>query len=74
MSEAVREMTYDEQIANSIMYILSIDTPFGVKRELIGQILSLSYRHEREIKDALYTPTPSCTFPADEEDKHEKLS
>ena len=67
MSDAVREMTYEEQIANFIMYILAIDTPFGVKRDLIGHILSLSYRHERDIKDALYTPTPSCTFPADKE-------
>lgn len=66
MSEAVREMTYEEQIANFIIYILAIDTPFGVKRDLISQILSLSYRHERDIKDALYTPTPSCTFPAEE--------
>ena len=67
MSEAVREMTYEEQIANFIMHILAIDTPFGVKRDLISQILSLSYRHERDIKDALYTPTPSCTFLADKE-------
>lgn len=66
MSEAVREMTYEEQIANLIMHILAIDTPFGVKRDLISYALSLSYRHEREIKDALYTPTPSCTFPAEE--------
>lgn len=66
MSEAMREMTYDEQIANFIMHILAIDTPFGVKRDLISHILSLSYRHERDIKDALYTPTPSCTFPAEE--------
>jgi hypothetical protein len=67
MSEAVREMTYEEQIANFIVHILAIDTPFGVKRDLISHILSLSYRHERDIKDALYTPTPSCTFPAEEE-------
>lgn len=67
MSEAVREMTYEEQIANFIMYILAIDTSFKVKRDLIGHILSLSYCHERDIKDALYTPTPSCTFPADKE-------
>ena len=67
MSEAVREMTYEEQIANFIMHILAIDTPVGVKRDLISQILSLSYRHERDIKDALYTPTPSCTFLADKE-------
>ena len=36
------------------------------KRDLISHILSLSYRHERDIKDALYTPTPSCTFKAEE--------
>lgn len=66
MSEAVREMTYEEQITNFIIYILAIDTPFGVKRDLISYILNLSYRHERDIKDALYTPTPSCTFPAEE--------
>lgn len=67
MSETLREMTYEEQTANFIINIMAIDTPFGVKRDLIGQLLSLSYRHERDIKDALYTPTPSCTFPADEE-------
>lgn len=67
MSEAVREMTYEEQIANIILYILAIDTPFGVKRDLISHILSLSYRHERDIKNALYAPTPSCAFPAEED-------
>lgn len=67
MSEAVREMTYDEQIVNFIIYILAIETPFSVKRDLISHLLSLTYRHERDIKDALYTPTPSCTFKAEEE-------
>ena len=62
MSEALREMTYDEQIANLIIYILAIETPFSVKRDLISYLLSLTYRHERDIKDALYTQTPSCTF------------
>ena len=66
MSEAVREMTYEEMIANAIMNILAIETPFGVKRELISHILALSYRYERDIKDALYTPTPSCTIRAEE--------
>lgn len=66
MSDTLREMTYDEQIANFIMNILAIETPFSVKRDLIGQLLSLTYRHERDIKDALYTPTPSCSFKADE--------
>ena len=66
MSEAVREMTYDELIANFIMYILAIETPFSVKRDLISRLLTLSYRHERDIKDALYTPTPSCSFKAEE--------
>ena len=54
MSEAVREMTYDEQIANFIKYILAIETPFSVKRDLIGRLMSLTYRHERDIKDAFY--------------------
>lgn len=66
MSESLREMTCDEQIANFIMHILAIETPFGVKRDLIGDLLSLTYRHERDIKDALYTPTPSCSFKAEE--------
>lgn len=65
MSEAAREMTYDEQIANFIIYILAIETPFSVKRDLISHLLSLTYRHERDIKDALYTPTPSCSLPTD---------
>lgn len=54
MSEAMREMTYDEMVANIIIQILAMETPFGIKRDLIGHILSLSYRHERDIKDALY--------------------
>lgn len=66
MSEALREMTYDEQIANFIIYILAIETPFSVKRDLISFLLSLTYRHERDINDALYTPTPSCSFKAEE--------
>ena len=68
MSKTLREMTYDEQIANFIMHILAIETPFGVKRDLISDLLSLTYRHERDIKDALYTPTPSCTFKAEEKE------
>ena len=59
MSEAVREMTYEEQVANFIISILAIETPFGVKRDLIGHLMSLTYRYERDIKDALYTPTLS---------------
>lgn len=59
MSEALREMTYEEQIANVIINILAIETPFGVKRDLISHILSLSYRHERDVKNALYTPLPA---------------
>ena len=59
MEEALREMTYDEMCANFIIQILAIEKPFSVKRDLIGHVLSLSDRHERDIKDALYTPTPS---------------
>lgn len=66
MNEAAREMTCDEQITNFIMHILAIETPFSVKRDLIGYLLSLTYRYEREIKDALYTPMPSCTIKAEE--------
>lgn len=53
MSEAVREMTYDEMIVNAIMNILALDVPMGVRRDLISHILSLSYRHEREVINAL---------------------
>ena len=66
MSESVREMTYDEQIANFIINILAIETPFSVKRDLISQLLSFTYRYERDIKDALYTSTPSCSFKAED--------
>lgn len=66
MSETAREMTYDEQISNFIMHILAIETPFSVKRDLISHLLSLTYRHEQDIKDALYTPMPSCSFKAEE--------
>ena len=54
MGEALREMTYDEQIADFIIHVLAIETPFSVKRDLISHLLSLTYRHERDIKDALY--------------------
>lgn len=60
--------TIDEQIANFIIHILAIETPFSVKRDLISHLLSLTYRHERDIKDALYTPTPSCTTKAEEDE------
>ena len=66
MSETGREMTYDEQVANFIMQILAIETPFIVKCDLIGHLLSLTYRHDCDIKDALYTPTPSCSFKSEE--------
>lgn len=66
MDGTLREMTYDEQIANFIIHILAIETPFGVKRDLIGLLLSLTYRHELDIQDALYTPTPSCSFKTEE--------
>lgn len=56
MNETAREMTYEEQTVNIIMHILAMDTAFGMKRDLIGYVLGLSHRHEREIKDALYTP------------------
>lgn len=66
MSEAVRELTTDEQIADFIMHILAIETPFGVKRDLISHLFSLTYRYERDIKNALYAQTPSCSFKAEE--------
>ena len=66
MSEAFREMTYDEQIAKFIMNILAIEAPLSVKRDLIGQLFSITYRHERDIENALYTPTPSCSLKAEE--------
>lgn len=65
MSEAMREMTYEEMVANIIIQILAMETPFEIKRDLIGHILSLSYQHDRDIKDALYTPTPSCSIKAE---------
>ena len=55
MSESVREMTYDEQIASFIKHILAIETPFSVKRDLISRLLGLTYCHEREIKNTLYS-------------------
>jgi len=66
MSDTAREMTYEEQVANFIINVLALDIMFCHKRDLIGLILGLSYRHERELKDALYTQTPSCTLKAEE--------
>lgn len=52
MSEAVREMTYDEQIVNVIVHILSLESPLGVRRDLISHVLALSYKHDRDVIDA----------------------
>lgn len=53
MSEAAREMTYDEMITNIIMHILALDCLMGTKRDLISHVLSLSYKHERDMVDAI---------------------
>ena len=53
MSEAVREMTYDEQIANVIIHILALELPMGARRDLISHVLALSYKHDRDVVDAL---------------------
>ena len=53
MSEAIREMTYDEQITNAIIHILSLEQPMGVRRDLISHVLALSYKHDRDVIDAL---------------------
>lgn len=52
MSEASREMTYEEMTVNIISHILAIEMPFGMKRDLIGHVLGLSYRHEGDIREA----------------------
>lgn len=61
-SETMREMTYEEMIVNIIIHILDFDVPFGVKRDMIGYVLGLSHKYESDVRDALYTPTPSCTI------------
>ena len=53
MSETAREMTYDELIVNVIMNILALEVPMGVKRDMMGHVLGLSYTHEREMINAL---------------------
>ena len=53
MSDAVREMTYDEQITNLILHILALELPMGMRRDLISHVLSLSYKHERDMVDAI---------------------
>ena len=53
MGEAVREMTYDEQITNVIMHILALELPMGQRRDLISHILSLSYKHERDMMEVI---------------------
>ena len=53
MSDNVREATFEEYVTNIILHILALETPFGIKRDLISQILGLSYRHERELIDAM---------------------
>ena len=49
MSETVREATFDEQAQNMIIHILALELPFNMKRDLVGQVFSLSYIHEQNM-------------------------
>ena len=52
MNENAREATFEEYMADFIIYILAMDTAFGVKRDLIGRLLGISYRYEKDVADA----------------------
>ena len=49
MSETVREATFEEQAQNMIIHILALELPFNMKRDLVGQVFSLSYIHEQNM-------------------------
>ena len=49
MSEACREATFEEQAQNMIINILALELPFNMKRDLVGQVFSLSYIHEQNM-------------------------
>ena len=53
MNENTREATFEEHMTDFIIHILAMDTAFGVKRDLIGRILGISYRYERDVADAI---------------------
>ena len=60
MSEAAREMTYDEMIVNVIIHILALDVCMGTRRDLISHVLSLSDKHERDVIDASRNREAKC--------------
>ena len=62
MSDNLREATFEEQITNMILHVLSIEVPFETKRLMIGYILGLSRIHEDELKEALNAPAPQLAM------------
>lgn len=62
MSDNLREATFEEQITNMIIHILSLEVPFKTKCDMIGYILGLSRIHEDELKEALNTPAPQLAM------------
>lgn len=53
MNEDKREATVEEYMTDFIIQILSLDATFGFKREMIGRILGISYRYEKDVADAI---------------------
>ena len=48
----VRQATFEEQAQNMSIHILTLELPFGMKRDLLGQLMSLTYIHEQDMFDA----------------------
>ncbi|MBO7205355.1 MAG: hypothetical protein J6V08_02940 [Candidatus Methanomethylophilaceae archaeon] len=44
-----RELTYDEMTVRFAITILALDVPMCVRRDLIANVLDLSYKHEQDL-------------------------
>ena len=62
MSDNLREATFEEQITNMILHVLSIEVPLETKCNIIDYILGLSRIHEDELKEALNTHAPQLAM------------
>lgn len=62
MNDNLRELTFEEQITNMILHVLSIKVPFETKCDMIDYILGLSRIHEHALKEALNARAPQSTM------------
>ena len=51
-----REMTFEERVSKIIISILALESPMSLKRQLITDVLDLSYKHEEDIITEMRRP------------------